>query len=84
MSTLLVNTLVIYRLKCMTDCDVSQLSRTVLSRLTGVTEDSSPLKNRLQAIAERARAGLKNSQRGAAGFGAEPQYYSGITSSRSR
>ena len=30
--------------------------------------------NRQQAIAERARAGQKNSQRGAAGFGAEPQY----------
>ena len=30
--------------------------------------------NRQQAIAERARAGQKNSQRGAEGFGAEPQY----------
>ena len=32
-------------------------------------------RNRLQAIAERVRVGFKYSQRGAAGFGAAPQYY---------
>ena len=31
--------------------------------------------NRLQAIAKRVRAEMQNSQRGAVGFGAEPQYY---------
>ena len=40
-----------------------------------------PSSNRHQAIAEAAREGSQNSQAGAAGFGAAPQYY-GIFTSR--
>ena len=39
--------------------------------------DFCPESSRQQAIAQRVRVGFKNSQRGAAGFGAEPQYYEG-------
>ena len=35
-------------------------------------------RNRLQAIAQRVRADSQNSQRGAVGFGAEPQYLTSI------
>ena len=39
-----------------------------------IAETPSENTNRHQAIAERVRAGLENGQRGAAGFGAAPQY----------
>ena len=45
-------------------------SRSMKEHATGVKEGE----HRHQAIAERVRADSQNSQRGAVGFGAEPQY----------
>ena len=47
------------------------MSETLNWVATGVSE----VGHRHQAIAERVRADSQNSQRGAVGFGAEPQYY---------